>query len=117
MTIREKAADTILGKPAPLDDAEWQVMRRHPDIGRGVTRENSRDLGVAIERRVPRMLGFQVRDVGLHDQGQEPGADRAMVVASVGGKHAGQAVHRAQLGVGQSHATHEGRGAHVFARR
>jgi HD-GYP domain-containing protein (c-di-GMP phosphodiesterase class II)/anti-sigma regulatory factor (Ser/Thr protein kinase) len=28
--------DTILGKPAPLDDQEWQVMRRHPEIGRGV---------------------------------------------------------------------------------
>jgi HD-GYP domain-containing protein (c-di-GMP phosphodiesterase class II)/anti-sigma regulatory factor (Ser/Thr protein kinase) len=28
--------DTILGKPAPLDDREWQVMRRHPEIGRGV---------------------------------------------------------------------------------
>jgi putative nucleotidyltransferase with HDIG domain len=24
---------SILSKPAPLDDAEWQVMRRHPQVG------------------------------------------------------------------------------------
>jgi HD-GYP domain-containing protein (c-di-GMP phosphodiesterase class II)/anti-sigma regulatory factor (Ser/Thr protein kinase) len=28
--------DTILGKPAPLDDREWQIMRRHPEIGKAV---------------------------------------------------------------------------------
>ena len=25
--------DAILGKPGPLDDAEWQVMRTHPEVG------------------------------------------------------------------------------------
>lgn len=28
--------DTILGKPAPLNDSEWEVMRRHPEMGRSV---------------------------------------------------------------------------------
>ena len=27
-------SDTILLKPAPLTESEWQVMRQHPDIGR-----------------------------------------------------------------------------------
>ena len=26
-------SDTILHKPGPLDDAEWRVMRQHPEIG------------------------------------------------------------------------------------
>jgi HD-GYP domain-containing protein (c-di-GMP phosphodiesterase class II) len=26
--------DSILNKPAPLDDAEWEVMRRHPSYAR-----------------------------------------------------------------------------------
>jgi HD-GYP domain-containing protein (c-di-GMP phosphodiesterase class II) len=25
--------DDILNKPAPLDEGEWEIMRRHPDIG------------------------------------------------------------------------------------
>jgi HD-GYP domain-containing protein (c-di-GMP phosphodiesterase class II) len=25
--------DTILGRPGPLDDEEWTLMRRHPEIG------------------------------------------------------------------------------------
>lgn len=28
--------DAILGKPGPLDDLEWQVMRRHPEAGRQI---------------------------------------------------------------------------------
>lgn len=28
--------DAILSRPGPLDPAEWQVMRRHPEIGRRV---------------------------------------------------------------------------------
>src|SRR3954451_10770230 len=60
-----------------------------PDIGRWVSREKSRDLGVALERGVPPMLGMQDVNVNLHHQRQEPGADRAMVMTCVGAEHGG----------------------------
>jgi HD-GYP domain-containing protein (c-di-GMP phosphodiesterase class II) len=28
--------DSVLTKPGKLDDGEWQAMRRHPEIGRGM---------------------------------------------------------------------------------
>jgi putative nucleotidyltransferase with HDIG domain len=32
-------ADTILHKPGPLDEDEWQEMRRHPDLGADILRK------------------------------------------------------------------------------
>ncbi len=38
----------ILSKPAPLDDAEWQVMRTHPQIGYELLREQRRFAQAAL---------------------------------------------------------------------
>jgi putative nucleotidyltransferase with HDIG domain len=33
-----RVPEAILNKPGPLDDAEWQVMRTHPEVGEGILR-------------------------------------------------------------------------------
>ena len=42
--------DAILHKPAPLDEAEWAFMRRHPEIGQRIVgpRRALADVGVLI---------------------------------------------------------------------
>jgi HD-GYP domain-containing protein (c-di-GMP phosphodiesterase class II) len=40
--------DAILGKPGPLDDAEWRVMQRHPTMAYEMLRPIS-CLGLALE--------------------------------------------------------------------
>ena len=41
--------DRVLLKPGPLDEDEWIVMRRHPELGRDILRGESRLLEVARE--------------------------------------------------------------------
>jgi HD-GYP domain-containing protein (c-di-GMP phosphodiesterase class II) len=38
---------SILSKPAPLDDAEWEVMRTHPQVGYDLLRNQPRFAGAA----------------------------------------------------------------------
>lgn len=40
--------DAILGKPGPLDDLEWQVMKRHPAAGRQIL-QNIPFLSAAVD--------------------------------------------------------------------
>ncbi len=39
----------ILNKPGPLDDAEWRIMRTHPDIGHRICLPLSQSLGMSLE--------------------------------------------------------------------
>ena len=39
----------ILNKPGPLNDAEWRIMRTHPDIGHRICLPLSQSLGMSLE--------------------------------------------------------------------
>jgi diguanylate cyclase (GGDEF)-like protein/putative nucleotidyltransferase with HDIG domain len=51
-------ADAILQKPGPLDDAEWQEMRRHPELGaRILEHANLHDIAVWVRAHHERVDG------------------------------------------------------------
>jgi putative two-component system response regulator len=39
----------VLNKPGPLDEAEWELMKQHPDIGHKICRPLGKTLGLALE--------------------------------------------------------------------
>jgi len=41
--------ESILNKPGPLTDEEWQQMKRHPEIGYRICESLSKTLGQALE--------------------------------------------------------------------
>jgi putative two-component system response regulator len=41
--------ESILNKPGPLDDSEWELMRQHSDIGYNICRPLGKTLGLALE--------------------------------------------------------------------
>jgi HD-GYP domain-containing protein (c-di-GMP phosphodiesterase class II) len=40
-------SEQIVGKPGPLSDSEWEAMRRHPELGEAVAREEGHPEDVA----------------------------------------------------------------------
>jgi putative nucleotidyltransferase with HDIG domain len=41
--------ESILNKPGPLDDAEWELMKQHSDIGYKICKPLGKTLGLALE--------------------------------------------------------------------
>ena len=41
--------ESILNKPGPLDEAEWELMKQHCDIGHKICRPLGKTLGLALE--------------------------------------------------------------------
>ena len=41
--------ESILNKPGPLDEAEWELMKQHCDIGHKICRPLEKTLGLALE--------------------------------------------------------------------
>ena len=41
--------ESILNKPGPLDDREWELMKKHSDIGYKICRPLGKTLGLALE--------------------------------------------------------------------
>ncbi len=41
--------ESILNKPGPLDEAEWELMKQHCDIGHKICRPLGKSLGLALE--------------------------------------------------------------------
>jgi HD-GYP domain-containing protein (c-di-GMP phosphodiesterase class II) len=44
---KDLLSDRIVEKPGPLSDAEWEAMRRHPELGEAVAREKGHPEDVA----------------------------------------------------------------------
>jgi putative two-component system response regulator len=41
--------NTVINKPGPLDEAEWRIMRTHPDVGYKICLPLKQNLGVALD--------------------------------------------------------------------
>ena len=44
---KDMLSDRIVDKPGPLTDAEWEAMRRHPELGEAIAREEGHPEDVA----------------------------------------------------------------------